>query len=240
MYDRVVLETYGESSMEIELTERNLSSTKEEYISPLRKDDKIGYRIAKRTLDITCSLLALIVLSPVFAITALAIWLEDGGNPIFAQTRVGKDGKFFRMYKFRSMCVDAEKKLKDLQDKNETDGPTFKMTHDPRVTKVGAFIRKTSIDELPQLINILNGSMSIVGPRPPLGNEVIQYNDYQMQRLSVKPGLTCFWQCSGRSDICFDEWMDLDIKYIKEHSFWLDIKLIAKTIPAVLLNRGAY
>ena len=155
MYDRIVLETYGESSMEIELTERNLSSTKEEYISPLHKDDKIGYRIAKRTLDITCSLLALIVLSPVFAITALAIWLEDGGNPIFAQTRVGKDGKFFRMYKFRSMCVDAEKKLKDLQDKNETDGPTFKMTHDPRVTKVGAFIRKTSIDELPQLINIL-------------------------------------------------------------------------------------
>ena len=186
------------------------------------------------------SLLALIVFSPLMGITALAIKLEDGGSPIFAQTRVGKDGKFFRMYKFRSMCEDAEKKLKELQDRNEADGLAFKMSNDPRVTRVGAFIRKTSIDELPQLFNIFKGNMSVVGPRPPLGYEVMQYDDYQMQRLSVKPGLTCYWQCSGRSDVSFDEWMELDIKYIRERSFFKDIEIIFRTIPAVLFHKGAY
>ncbi len=199
-----------------------------------------GYEFAKRALDIFASIVGLIVLSPIFAATAIAIKAEDGGKVIFAQTRVGKDGKFFRMYKFRSMCVNAEQKLKELEKHNEVDGPAFKMTNDPRITKVGAFIRKTSIDELPQLINILEGSMSIVGPRPPLGNEVVQYNDYQMQRLLVKPGLTCYWQCSGRSNISFDKWMELDMKYIRERGFWKDIEIILRTVPAVLGSKGAY
>lgn len=202
--------------------------------------ERRGYEFAKRVFDVVSSLLALIVFSPLVGITALAIKLEDGGSPIFAQTRVGKDGKFFRMYKFRSMCEDAEKKLKELQDRNEADGLAFKMSNDPRVTRVGAFIRKTSIDELPQLFNIFKGNMSVVGPRPPLGYEVMQYDDYQMQRLSVKPGLTCYWQCSGRSDVSFDEWMELDIKYIRERSFFKDIEIIFRTIPAVLFHKGAY
>ena len=202
--------------------------------------ERRGYEFAKRVFDVVSSLLARIVFSPLMGITALAIKLEDGGSPIFAQTRVGKDGKFFRMYKFRSMCEDAEKKLKELQDRNEADGLAFKMSNDPRVTRVGAFIRKTSIDELPQLFNIFKGNMSVVGPRPPLGYEVMQYDDYQMQRLSVKPGLTCYWQCSGRSDVSFDEWMELDIKYIRERSFFKDIEIIFRTIPAVLFHKGAY
>ncbi len=202
--------------------------------------ERRGYEFAKRVFDVVSSLLALIVFSPLMGITALAIKMEDGGSPIFAQTRVGKDGKFFRMYKFRSMCEDAEKKLKELQDRNEADGLAFKMSNDPRVTRVGAFIRKTSIDELPQLFNIFKGNMSVVGPRPPLGYEVMQYDDYQMQRLSVKPGLTCYWQCSGRSDVSFDEWMDLDIKYINERGFLKDIEIIFRTIPAVLFHKGAY
>ena len=202
--------------------------------------ERRGYEFAKRVFDVVSSLLALIVFSPLMGITALAIKLEDGGSPIFAQTRVGKDGKFFRMYKFRSMCEDAEKKLKELQDRNEADGLAFKMSNDPRVTRVGAFIRKTSIDELPQLFNIFKGNMSVVGPRPPWGYEVMQYDDYQMQRLSVKPGLTCYWQCSGRSDVSFDEWMELDIKYIRERSFFKDIEIIFRTIPAVLFHKGAY
>lgn len=196
--------------------------------------------MAKRLFDIVCSLLALIALSPVFAITALAIKLEDGGSPIFAQTRIGKNGKPFKMYKFRSMCVNAEKKLEELQSLNEADGPVFKIEKDPRITKVGEFIRKTSIDELPQLINILKGDMSIVGPRPPLENEVKEYNSYQRGRLAVKPGLTCYWQCSGRSNIGFDQWVELDLKYIRERGFFKDIEIILRTVPAVLFHKGAY
>ena len=202
--------------------------------------EKKTYEFFKRSFDIVCSFLALVFLSPILLITAVAIKIDDGGPVIFAQTRIGKDGKIFRMYKFRSMCVDAERKIKELQDKNESDGLAFKMEHDPRITRVGRFIRKTSIDELPQLINILIGDMSIVGPRPPLGYEVYYYNEYQMQRLLVKPGLTCYWQCSGRSDVSFDEWMDMDIKYIKERGFWRDIAIILKTVPAVLFSKGAY
>lgn len=184
--------------------------------------------------------LALVVLSPLFLITAIAIKLDSEGEVFYSQLRVGKDGKLFKMYKFRSMCVDADKQLDKLKDLNEKDGPVFKIANDPRVTRVGRIIRKRSIDELPQLINIIKGDMSIVGPRPPLPNEVAQYTPYQMQRLSVKPGLTCYWQISGRSDISFDEWVELDCKYIRESSVWTDIKIILKTIPAVLTGRGAY
>ena len=199
----------------------------------------LGYEITKRTIDVVCSVVALIVLSPLFLVTALAVFCEDGYKPIFSQIRIGKNGRPFRMYKFRSMCPDAERRLKELEDLNEADGPAFKIEDDPRITKVGRIIRKTSIDELPQLWNILKGDMSIVGPRPPLRNEVRQYGDYERQRLLVKPGLTCYWQCSGRSDIGFDEWMRLDIKYIMERSTLTDIGLILKTIPAVIMRKGA-
>ena len=186
------------------------------------------YEFFKRILDVICSVVALIVLSPAFLVTALAV-RSDGGPAFYKQTRVGKNNTHFEMYKFRSMCKNAENLQDDLMKYNEMDGPVFKIKGDPRITKVGKFIRKYSIDELPQLLNIVKGDMSIVGPRPPLVREVEQYNSYQMQRLAVKPGLTCIWQVSGRNNIGFDEWVEMDIEYIKTRNLWLDIKLIFKT-----------
>ncbi len=209
------------------------------YKHPEDVTKKPVYDFFKRAFDIVSSSIALIVLSWIFLITAIAIKSEDGGPAIFSQTRVGKDGKLFKMYKFRSMCIDADKKKQELLQHNESDGPTFKIEKDPRITRVGAFIRKTSIDELPQLWNILAGDMSVVGPRPPLVDEVMQYDDFAMRRLSVKPGLTCYWQCSGRSNIQFEQWMELDNKYIDERGFWRDIAIIFKTIKAVFMCQGA-
>lgn len=199
-----------------------------------------GYCKVKRAFDVVSSLCAMVVLSPVFLATAIAIKCEDPKGPVvFSQDRVGKDGKIFRMYKFRSMYVDAEERLKELQDLNEADGPVFKIKNDPRITKVGHFIRKYSIDELMQLVNVFKGDMSVVGPRPALPNEVAQYDDLAKQRLAVKPGLSCYWQVSGRSNLSFEEWMQLDVKYINEMSVWTDIKIIALTVPAVLKGEGA-
>lgn len=198
------------------------------------------YEFFKRSMDIICSIIALIILSPVFLVTAIAIKHEDGGTVFFSQLRVGKNEVPFRMYKFRSMCMNAETMLHELQPFNEAGGPAFKMAKDPRLTKIGNWIRTYSIDELPQLVNILRGDMSIVGPRPPLPNEVAQYNDYQKQRLLVKPGLTCYWQCGGRSHIGFDEWMQLDMRYIEERGFFKDIEIILRTVPAVFRHVGAY
>ena len=197
------------------------------------------YECVKRILDVFLSSVALIVLSPLFLVTAIAI-KTDGGSVFYAQTRQGKNNEPFSMYKFRSMCPDADKIKSELAHLNEMDGPVFKIKDDPRITKVGKFIRKYSIDELPQLINILKGDMSIVGPRPPLPDEVEQYNDYQMQRLLVRPGLTCFWQAYGRSQLSFEDWMDMDMKYIQRRSLRLDAWLIIKTVFAVLFTRGAY
>lgn len=199
-----------------------------------------GYRIFKRCFDFTTSLLALIVLFPVFIVVALLIFIDDPhGSPFFIQTRVGKDGKEFRMYKFRSMVCNAEELLEDLQFQNEKDGPVFKMKKDPRITRIGHFIRKTSIDELPQLINIVKGDMSIVGPRPALPKEVAKYNKFHSRRLQVRPGLTCYWQASdNRDDISFEEWMKLDVKYIHERTTWVDIKLIFRTVRVVLTGQG--
>ena len=197
------------------------------------------YNFFKRAFDIVASLCAAVALSWLIGLAVLAIKLEDGGPAIYTQTRVGRNGRFFKMYKLRSMCVDADRQKKELIKQNEMDGPAFKMEHDPRITKVGAFLRRTSIDEIPQLFNILKGDMSIVGPRPPLGYEVMQYDEYAMRRLTVKPGLTCYWQCSGRSNIDFEEWMRLDNKYIDERGFWRDITIILKTIPAVLKGDGS-
>lgn len=207
---------------------------------PLPKEEqKPIYDFFKRTFDIAASSIALILLSWLFAIVAIAIKLEDGGPVLYSQIRVCKNGKLYKMHKFRSMCLGADRMKKQLLEQNEMDGPVFKMENDPRITKVGAFIRKYSLDELPQLWDILLGSMSVVGPRPPLGHEVMQYDEYAMRRLSVKPGLTCYWQCSGRSDIEFDEWMRLDNKYIDERNMLVDIKVILKTIPAVLKGDGS-
>lgn len=201
---------------------------------------KRGYWIVRRAQDIFFSALALIVLSPVFLILAVAIFIDDPkGSPIFSQSRCGRDGKTFKFYKFRSMCVDAEAKLDGLLKDNEMDGPVFKIKDDPRITRVGHFIRKTSLDELPQLWNILKGDMSIVGPRPPLPREVEQYDDYQRQRLYVTPGLTCYWQIQpDRNHLSFDEWLELDLRYIRERSFFVDWKIIFLTVRAVLFGHG--
>ena len=199
------------------------------------------YWMGRRAQDVFLSLLALIVLAVPMAIVALVIWADSpGASPIFSQDRVGRDGKIFKFYKFRSMIPNAEARLKDVLAQNEMDGPVFKMKNDPRITRVGRFIRRTSIDELPQLINILKGDMSIVGPRPALPREVAQYTDYERQRLYVTPGLTCYWQIQpNRNELTFDEWMELDLKYIQDRNFWLDWKLIFQTIWAVLRMYGA-
>lgn len=202
--------------------------------------EKPVYDVLKRIFDVVLSLLALIILSPVFLITAVAIKLEDGGNAIFTQTRVTKHGKTFQMYKFRSMCMNAEQMLEDLLPRNEMTGPVFKIKDDPRTTKVGRFIRRTSIDELPQLVNILKGDMTIIGPRPPLVREVAQYNEYQMHRLDVKTGLACYHECQGRSQIKdFDQWVEMDLQYIRERSLWTDFKIIVMTLAMVLGRKGA-
>ena len=199
------------------------------------------YWMGRRAQDVFFSLLALIVLAVPMAIVALVIWADSpGASPIFSQDRVGRDGKIFKFYKFRSMIPNAEARLNEVLAQNEMDGPVFKMKNDPRITRVGRFIRRTSIDELPQLINILKGDMSIVGPRPALPREVAQYTDYERQRLYVTPGLTCYWQIQpNRNELTFDEWMELDLKYIQDRNFWLDWKLIFQTIWAVLRMYGA-
>lgn len=202
--------------------------------------ESIFYSVTKRLIDIVGSLCGIILLSPLFLIVAILIKLEDPkGKVFFAQERNGKYPKTFKMYKFRSMVHNAEDLLKDLMDRNEQTGPVFKINDDPRITKVGKFIRKTSIDELPQLFNVLKGDMSLVGPRPPIPHEVDQYNSYQMQRLAVKPGLTCIWQVSGRNNIGFDEWVEMDIEYIKTRNLWLDIKLIFKTVGVLFGDDNA-
>lgn len=201
---------------------------------------KRRYWVLRRAQDIVFSSIALVVLSPVMLLVALAVYIDDPkGSPIFSQIRCGRNGKPFKFYKFRSMCVDAEAKLDALLQQNEMDGPAFKIKDDPRITRVGKFIRKTSLDELPQLFNILKGDMSIVGPRPPLPREVEQYDAYQRQRLYVTPGLTCYWQIQPhRNDLTFDEWMELDVKYMKERSFLVDWKIIFQTVRAVLFGQG--
>lgn len=194
---------------------------------------------AKTVIDKAGALLGLIAAMPFLLITAIAIKLDSKGPIFFLQTRSGINGKKFKMYKFRTMCIDAEKKKGELAKLNEMSGPVFKITNDPRVTRVGRLLRKTSIDEFPQFINVLKGDMSIVGPRPPLPREVSQYKNWQHRRLSVKPGVTCTWQVSGRNNIDFEEWMQLDLEYIDNWSLWDDTKIIAKTIPAVLKGSGA-
>ena len=199
-----------------------------------------GYLAAKRCFDVAMSLLALILLSPLFLVLAVIIFVDDPhGSPIFSQIRVGKDGRLFRFYKFRSMIVNAEDMLEQLQDQNEMEGPAFKIKDDPRITRIGKFIRKTSLDELPQLVNVLKGELSLVGPRPPLPREVEQYTPKQMKRLTVKPGLTCYWQTQPhRNSLSFDQWLALDLQYINERSALVDLKILFATVKVVFHGDG--
>ena len=198
------------------------------------------YWVLRRAQDIVFSLLALILLAPLALLISLAIVLDSPGDgAIFRQRRVGRDGKLFWMDKFRTMCPDAEEQLNELLSQNQMDGPVFKIKGDPRITRVGRFLRKTSLDELPQLLNVLQGDMSIVGPRPALPREVELYSDYQRQRLYVTPGLSCYWQIAPhRNEMSFDEWVALDMKYIQERSFWVDWKIIFLTVRAMLMKYG--
>jgi exopolysaccharide biosynthesis polyprenyl glycosylphosphotransferase len=210
----------------------------EHTLSPSRRT---GYELAKRALDVTATGLGLIVLAPLLALVALAIRADSPGPVLFSQTRVGKNGEPFRCWKFRSMYVDAEERKAALMADNEmTGGVIFKMKRDPRITAIGRFIRKASIDELPQLWNVFVGDMSLVGPRPAVPSEVAQYTPYERLRLRVKPGITCFWQVSGRSNLPFDEQVRLDLHYARVRSFAVDITLLLRTVPAVLFARGAY
>jgi exopolysaccharide biosynthesis polyprenyl glycosylphosphotransferase len=200
-----------------------------------------GSYLVKRALDIAAAAVLLVLLMPVFLAVAIAIRLEDPGPILFKQTRVGRWGSLFTMWKFRSMYTDAEERKKELMTQNEMEGGViFKMKDDPRVTKVGRIIRKTSIDELPQLWNVLKGDMSLVGPRPPVPQEVNEYSLSDRRRLEVIPGITCIWQVSGRSDIPFDQQVELDVQYIQSQSIWTDIKILLKTVPALLFGTGAY
>ncbi|PKF89905.1 multidrug MFS transporter [Bacillus sp. BA3] len=195
----------------------------------------------KRSIDIIGSLIGLMILSPIILLIAILIKIEDPKGPIFfKQVRVGKNEIEFQMYKFRSMVSDAEERLKDLLALNEVSGAMFKMKEDPRITKIGKFIRKTSIDELPQLWNVLKGDMSLVGPRPPLLREVVEYSSYDKQRLLVIPGCTGLWQVSGRSNLNFDQMVMLDLKYIEDRTFWFDFKIIIKTVIMIIGSKDAY
>ena len=202
--------------------------------------DSFYNKYAKRWIGFLLAVILILILWPFYLIIAVAVAIEDGLPVFYRPQRGGYKNKSFRIFKFRSMVKNADKLQKELEIHNEMkDGPAFKMTNDPRVTAVGRFIRKTSIDELPQLLNVFLGDMTLVGPRPPIPSEVERYTPYHMQRLGVKQGLTCYWQCSGRNDIGFDEWVELDLKYIRERSFVTDIKILFKTVGAVFSMRGA-
>ena len=202
--------------------------------------EKPIYSFTKRVFDVGASFVGLTLLSPVLLAAAIAIKLESKGPIIFSQDRVGLNGKIFKMYKLRSMVSNAEELKEKLLEQNEMSGPMFKMKDDPRITKVGKFIRKTSIDELPQLINVLKGDMSLVGPRPSLPKEVEQFEPWMYERLQVKPGLTCIWQVSGRNNIDFEDWMKLDIKYVRERSLWGDLKLVFRTFFVLFGDKNAH
>ena len=209
-------------------------------INPQKIKSRKGYYFVKRTLDIIFSSVGLVCLSPLMAVIAYKIKKEDKGPVFYKQVRVGKNGRHFEMYKFRSMVTNADQLLEQLKDQNEVEGAMFKMKHDPRITRVGHYLRKHSLDELPQLVNVLRGDMSLVGPRPPLPSEVEQYTDYDKQRLMVVPGCTGMWQVGGRNDVDFDEMVHLDLTYIQNRSVWLDLKIMFETVKVMIIPNGAY
>ena len=198
------------------------------------------YIFWKRVFDFTVAIILLGVTFPLWVVIAISIKITSPGPIFFGQERIGKYGKKFKLYKFRSMVNNAEKLQEDFEHLNEMDGPAFKIRNDPRKTITGRFLRKTSLDELPQLLNVLKGDISLVGPRPAIEKEVLQYHPWERKRLSVAQGITCIWQISGRNTIKFDEWMKLDVMYIENRTMALDFKILLKTIPAILLKKGAY
>jgi exopolysaccharide biosynthesis polyprenyl glycosylphosphotransferase len=210
------------------------------YIHPEFVCKPVPYYMAKRAFDIVFASAILLIVWPVMAVAALLIKLTSRGPVVFRQVRVGRGGRYFTCYKFRSMCADAEDKKKTLMHLNEVDGPVFKIKCDPRVTPIGSVLRKFSIDELPQLFNVLKGDMSVVGPRPPLPTEVEKYSERERGRMAVKPGLTCLWQISGRSNVSFERWVELDLLYIDSMSFMSDLSIVVRTVPAVLTGSGAH
>jgi exopolysaccharide biosynthesis polyprenyl glycosylphosphotransferase len=210
-----------------------------EYSHPDFPPLLVAYAPQKRFFDVLVSSFILLLTSPLLLLIALLIKVTSPGPILFRQVRVGRGGRYFWCYKFRSMCVDAEDKKSRLMHLNEMSGPVFKIKNDPRITWIGRVIRKASLDELPQLFNVLLGDMSLVGPRPPVPEEVEQYTPYQRKRLSVTPGITCIWQVSGRSNISFERWVELDLLYIETMSFFTDLKILVQTIPAVLRGDGA-
>ena len=236
--DNLLTKKAAESIVESNTIIGHIEDSGDTFVSK-NKSKKI-YLAFKRIFDICLSAVSLIILFIPSLILSFLIFCDDPhGSPIFVQTRIGKNGKKFKFYKFRSMVVGAEGMLDDLLEYNEADGNAFKMKDDPRITRIGRFIRKTSIDELPQLINILKGDMSFVGPRPPIPREVDNYTDYQRQRLSITPGLTCYWQTTpNRNDMPFDEWVALDLKYIEDRSVSVDLKLIFKTFSVMFTGQG--
>ena len=208
------------------------------YAAP--RDDSIYGKFGKRCVDILGALLALTATAPLLAFMAVLVKLESRGPVLYHSTRLGRGGRPFTFFKLRSMVDGAERQRDQLTHLNECDGPVFKISNDPRITRVGRFARTTSIDEIPQFLNVLRGEMSLVGPRPPIPEEVARYEPWQIQRLDVRPGLTCLWQISGRSYLGFDEWMRLDLDYIKRRSLRLDVEILLRTIPAVLSRKGAF
>lgn len=199
-----------------------------------------AYLVAKRILDILGAAAGVLLCVPLWMIAAILIKLDSPGGVFHAQWRVGEGGRIFRFYKLRTMYIDAEKRLEELRDHNEMTGPVFKIRRDPRITRVGQWLRRFSLDETPQLIHVLLGQMSLVGPRPPLVEEVLRYERWMTERLSVRPGLTCIWQVEGRNEVPFEKWVEMDIYYIRNRNFWMDLWLLLRTIPAVLTGRGAY
>lgn len=218
-------------------TRESAVETVEEFIIAA---ERRAYAIVKRLFDIAFAATLLILSSPIWLVVAVAILATSPGPILFRQTRVGRGGRHFTCLKFRSMTVEADREKVLLMHLNETTGPVFKVRNDPRITPIGKWLRRSSIDELPQLLNVIAGTMSIVGPRPPVPEEVAKYEPHHLGRLAVKPGLTCIWQVSGRSLLHFEEWVRLDLEYIAQRTFWLDLKLVARTIPAVIRARGAH
>ena len=218
----------------------NLSESKVVLLNKDKIRSRFVYHSMKRLFDIVAATCGIVILSPLMIIIAVLIKAEDHGPVFYKQVRVGKNGKTFKMYKFRSMFVNADKMLDKLKEQNDVDGPMFKMKDDPRVTKIGHFIRKHSLDELPQFLNVLKGDMSLVGPRPPLPSEVAEYSEYDKQRLFVTPGCTGLWQVTERNEVGFNEMVQLDIQYIKRASFIFDLWIIWKTVEIVIKPNGSY
>jgi len=202
--------------------------------------DSLVYRAAKRCLDLALALSGLLLLLPLLPAIVILIKLDSRGPVLFTQKRVGRGGRLFTCYKFRSMVQNAESLKSHLVSLNEATGPAFKIREDPRITAIGAFLRRSSLDEVPQLFNVVLGDMSVVGPRPQIPAEVELYEPWHRRRLDVKPGITCLWQISGRSHLSFEDWMRLDLDYIRQRSLRLDLMILLKTVPAVIARKGAY